>query len=447
MVVSTGSGPRSASPTDGAIKAAEELELEDDVFVDVSETLRDKQSPPIESSSVKPTIDVNPTIAPTKTPRKVKAAAAMWEDAAAGAGKTTPPNDHIRLSSSSSFRSIPASSSKSSMTTSNPSVEKIVPTFPSSFSSTTSERSLSPTRKNESLTVVDEPVTPPGRDKFLEVVLTEQSAVRDSSGTNEGSKSYSLAPAPSSSIRPPCSNSVVTPPPHEEPPQKTSFFSSTLSFGFPSSSSNSTPIDATPVSQHPSRSVSSNSNGTGWRSTMSNLLGNRSVSSTPSQPPSKIVTSPTIMQQNMSSPVTGLSRNPSTSFILQRMASPTASRDRRISREAGGSDRLREGFERVRSEMEDAARDMRREEATSESPVEPFSEGGVDWNFWGAVVQDYEEVARTRPKELSRAIQQGIPPVIRYVGFARHETLADVLQRCYMATHVVIQGHSSGRDI
>ncbi len=38
---------------------------------------------------------------------------------------------------------------------------------------------------------------------------------------------------------------------------------------------------------------------------------------------------------------------------------------------------------------------------------------GVDWQFWGAVVGDYEEVARTRPKDLSTAIQRGIPDVIR----------------------------------
>lgn len=33
--------------------------------------------------------------------------------------------------------------------------------------------------------------------------------------------------------------------------------------------------------------------------------------------------------------------------------------------------------------------------------------------FWGAVMSDYEEVARTRPKDLSRAIQEGIPAVVR----------------------------------
>lgn len=75
--------------------------------------------------------------------------------------------------------------------------------------------------------------------------------------------------------------------------------------------------------------------------------------------------------------------------------------------------------------MEGAARDIRRERAAAEAEASESSDaessthhhapedGVVDWTFWGAVVQDYEEVARTRPKDLSRAIQQGIPPVIR----------------------------------
>lgn len=96
-------------------------------------------------------------------------------------------------------------------------------------------------------------------------------------------------------------------------------------------------------------------------------------------------------------------------LLLKRFESPTASRDRRISHEAGGSNQLREGFERVRNEMEGAARDMRRERAERGLSVE----GDVDWTFWGAVVQDYEEVAQSRPKDLSRAIQRGIPAVIR----------------------------------
>ncbi|GAA5867063.1 hypothetical protein JCM3774_004375 [Rhodotorula dairenensis] len=38
---------------------------------------------------------------------------------------------------------------------------------------------------------------------------------------------------------------------------------------------------------------------------------------------------------------------------------------------------------------------------------------GIDWEFWGRVMSDYEGVARSCPKELSRAIQQGIPPALR----------------------------------
>ena len=98
------------------------------------------------------------------------------------------------------------------------------------------------------------------------------------------------------------------------------------------------------------------------------------------------------------------------------MDSPVASRDRRISRQDGGDDRLREGFDRVRTEMEDAAREMRKEDKCEAAERRP-STTNVDWTFWGTVVQDYEEAARERPRELSRAIQQGIPPVIRYISF------------------------------
>ncbi|GAA5842082.1 hypothetical protein JCM9279_002780 [Rhodotorula babjevae] len=37
----------------------------------------------------------------------------------------------------------------------------------------------------------------------------------------------------------------------------------------------------------------------------------------------------------------------------------------------------------------------------------------IDWDFWGRVMNDYEEVARTQPRDLSRAIQRGIPPALR----------------------------------
>jgi hypothetical protein len=117
---------------------------------------------------------------------------------------------------------------------------------------------------------------------------------------------------------------------------------------------------------------------------------------------------------------------------------------------------LREGFERVKAEMVSAAKELRDKDARSKrdsgmvtgtalSPLSETSElasdtegpGGtkavsvdnVDWReflfhdcrleadpeaeFWGAVMSDYEEVARTRPKDLSRAIQEGIPAVVR----------------------------------
>lgn len=206
-----------------------------------------------------------------------------------------------------------------------------------------------------------------------------------------------------------------------------SFFASALGFGTSpapaTGSSNVTPVASTPVSRSVSASAQANS---GWRSTMSNLFVSRGASATS---PNLETASPAEMTPMTSTSASGSQAGPSrqqsatsAAFILNRMSSTTASRDRRISKELGGGDKLREGFEKVRSEMEGAAREMRRErQATAESAN---SEGrdtdgpgdmGIDWTFWGAVVQDYEGVAVSQPKELSKAIQQGIPPVIRRV--------------------------------
>lgn len=105
-------------------------------------------------------------------------------------------------------------------------------------------------------------------------------------------------------------------------------------------------------------------------------------------------------------------------------------RDRRLSKDLSVLEKGREGFEKVRSEMDSAAMEMRRERESrrTETDISPADapaidtpdtitetpeDEEVDWTFWGSVVQGYEQVALTHPKELSKAIQQGIPPVIR----------------------------------
>ncbi|KAF9566748.1 RabGAP/TBC [Agrocybe pediades] len=40
-------------------------------------------------------------------------------------------------------------------------------------------------------------------------------------------------------------------------------------------------------------------------------------------------------------------------------------------------------------------------------------EGGIDWDFWGAVISDYGSFAAERPAELAQAIQKGIPSTLR----------------------------------
>ena len=130
----------------------------------------------------------------------------------------------------------------------------------------------------------------------------------------------------------------------------------------------------------------SGSSQSGWRSTVSSLFVRTSSYSSPTN-------------------TAGPSRPPRESGISPLNTLPgrtkdrVPSRDRRLSRPAFG-----DGYARVRDEMESAAREMRKDDQ---------GESDIDWTFWGAVVQDYEEAARSNPKALSKAIQRGVPDVIR----------------------------------
>ncbi|PWY98258.1 hypothetical protein BCV70DRAFT_152642, partial [Testicularia cyperi] len=46
-------------------------------------------------------------------------------------------------------------------------------------------------------------------------------------------------------------------------------------------------------------------------------------------------------------------------------------------------------------------------------PVEEIAEEAIDWEFWGDVMSNYQQVARNQPRQLSRAIQAGIPAALR----------------------------------
>jgi hypothetical protein len=45
--------------------------------------------------------------------------------------------------------------------------------------------------------------------------------------------------------------------------------------------------------------------------------------------------------------------------------------------------------------------------------VSKGEEEDIDWEFWSTVISDFNTVAKTHPKELSKNIQQGIPPALR----------------------------------
>ncbi|KAK9379862.1 rab-GTPase-TBC domain-containing protein [Kockiozyma suomiensis] len=64
-----------------------------------------------------------------------------------------------------------------------------------------------------------------------------------------------------------------------------------------------------------------------------------------------------------------------------------------------GAQKLKEDFEKLRS---------------SKASVESDDDlAAIDWEFWTMVVADYPNLARTHPVELSRAVQNGLPPPLR----------------------------------
>jgi hypothetical protein len=132
----------------------------------------------------------------------------------------------------------------------------------------------------------------------------------------------------------------------------------------------------------------------------------------------------------------------STAFLLHNLDATKEAR--RHSVEAGGSDALREEFEKVKrdsarlrdaaafgdigefeeEDSEDNSQALEMKSKEREKPTrneQDYIDGqepelgpdGVDWPFWGCVMNDYEGIARARPKDLSRAIQLGIPAVVR----------------------------------
>ena len=67
-----------------------------------------------------------------------------------------------------------------------------------------------------------------------------------------------------------------------------------------------------------------------------------------------------------------------------------------------------------------AAAAAQRESVTSSAdtawegpPAEDMGDEEIDWEFWGDVMSNYQQVARNHPRQLSRAIQAGIPPALR----------------------------------
>jgi len=107
------------------------------------------------------------------------------------------------------------------------------------------------------------------------------------------------------------------------------------------------------------------------------------------------------------------------------------------------SEAIQQAFERVREESQ-------KNRETQVEQEEEEEEETVDWDFWGRVMSDYEQVARTQPRELSKAIQKGIPQSLRgmtwqLMAAAKDETLELVYQE--LLTQPSSHSKSIARDL
>ncbi|KAJ3859682.1 rab-GTPase-TBC domain-containing protein [Lentinula novae-zelandiae] len=69
-----------------------------------------------------------------------------------------------------------------------------------------------------------------------------------------------------------------------------------------------------------------------------------------------------------------------------------------------GQHKLQEEFARLQKE---------KDSENLKGPPTPGLSAGIDWDFWGAVISDYQQFASERSDELAQAIAKGIPPTLR----------------------------------
>jgi hypothetical protein len=217
-----------------------------------------------------------------------------------------------------------------------------------------------------------------------------------------------------------------------------------------SSYSSLTPVPHDPVPIDPTRTAAPPAASGSWTSSFTNYFGSKSPSISSLSSPLPNIPSP--FRKGVRPTPPKQTDSTGTAFLLHNL--DATKEERRRSVEAGGSMALKEGFERVKRDstrLREAAAygdigefDEDDEEAqgpvgrrrssvkpstasASQSQPQPqpkatdysddqepdLGPDGVDWPFWGCVMNDYEAIARSRPRDLSRAIQQGIPAVVR----------------------------------
>ncbi|WVO18389.1 hypothetical protein L204_106105 [Cryptococcus depauperatus] len=420
-------------PTKIHLDAAEELELPltpssagGEIFEDIAVDDILPKSPSVKKETFK------------KAPSKVKTAAAMFENSSTSTVAAIS-SQRLGLSPPLSYRSVPVGQGNSPQKSLvklpvSPSGKSFLSSSPKPKSSPLIASDLAPLPPLLQTPSKSPPTTSIGTERFSEIPLADSNPstpVASLTDSEESRRVLGASLIPTNLDKtPPISTIGDAASPIKE---NKSFFSSAL--GLVHANSQATPIEAvanpssspSSQSQHQSEEQSPNANSLnngGWRSTMSQFLTRTTSSnSVSSHAPTPL---PLLPSANSSHSTPSLT--PTSTLLLHR-EDATPSRDRRLSKDLNLSKNGQESFERVRSEMDSAAREMRREREGKRTPlsangsfggnrqavetIEEEDEDEVDWTFWGSVVQSFEEIAIARPKELSKAIQQGIPPVIR----------------------------------
>ncbi|KAJ3179202.1 GTPase-activating protein [Irineochytrium annulatum] len=252
-------------------------------------------------------------------------------------------------------------------------------------------------------------VTPPGSNRSSRAGSVNNSAMPNGLGNANGQPmldaACSIAASPSSSPTSP------NPPPDTRMPQQPAPAQQRSSLGFltgwgrrsmsTSSSSTSSPLRHPSGGAAPNFSDEPNGNGAADYSPGSTLFedsqGNGGGSTTAS---------------NHTASQNGYTSEDESAFILARIEERDgADRSGSMSRPGNRESKTMTSFEAFAAGLRLSFTSVK--DSVSAAVASEADEENIDWDFWGKVMNNYEDIARRQARLLTKKLQQGIPDAIR----------------------------------